>query len=245
MNTPVTARNTPSPSPVRTSTPRIARTAATILARSHDLEKNGGAEGSEEKRARSRSSPASPTPAASPPPGPAPLSLSCRRKERRRRAFARINPSLTLVNNGSVARDHLASERTFLAYVRTSVAFASMGVGEFPMCCFALCSYLTSCPFRVPALVQLLQLATTANDTKSALLRRYGTPVGALTIFLGLITLVVGTFAACSPSPLNFTHFIVFQDSSDISPSKKLSSMGQSPSHVSSSSSLGSSSRSS
>ena len=37
--------------------------------------------------------------------------------------------SLTLQNTGSVARDHLASERTFLAYVRTSLAFASAGVG--------------------------------------------------------------------------------------------------------------------
>jgi hypothetical protein len=38
-------------------------------------------------------------------------------------------PSITLVNEGSVARDHLASERTFLAYVRTSLAISSMGVG--------------------------------------------------------------------------------------------------------------------
>ena len=37
--------------------------------------------------------------------------------------------SLTLKNTGSVARDHLASERTFLAYVRTSLSFASAGVG--------------------------------------------------------------------------------------------------------------------
>jgi hypothetical protein len=40
------------------------------------------------------------------------------------------SPSLTLENCGSVARDHLASERTFLAYVRTSLAIASTGVGE-------------------------------------------------------------------------------------------------------------------
>ena len=37
---------------------------------------------------------------------------------------------LRLENSGSVARDHLASERTFLAYVRTSIAIASSGVGE-------------------------------------------------------------------------------------------------------------------
>ncbi|KAG6828828.1 hypothetical protein H0H92_006653 [Tricholoma furcatifolium] len=37
--------------------------------------------------------------------------------------------SLSLVNAGSVARDHLASERTFLAYVRTSLSIASAGVG--------------------------------------------------------------------------------------------------------------------
>ena len=40
-----------------------------------------------------------------------------------------LKPSLTLVNSGTVARDHLASERTFLAYVRTSLAVASTGVG--------------------------------------------------------------------------------------------------------------------
>ena len=37
---------------------------------------------------------------------------------------------LRLENSGSVARDHLASERTFLAYMRTSLAIASSGVGE-------------------------------------------------------------------------------------------------------------------
>jgi hypothetical protein len=43
----------------------------------------------------------------------------------------KTSPSLTLENTGSVARDHLASERTFLAYVRTSLAIASTGVGEY------------------------------------------------------------------------------------------------------------------
>lgn len=38
--------------------------------------------------------------------------------------------SLRLQNCGSVARDHLALERTFLAYMRTSLTVASAGVGE-------------------------------------------------------------------------------------------------------------------
>jgi hypothetical protein len=40
----------------------------------------------------------------------------------------KIGLKLVLKNQGSVARDHLASERTFLAYVRTSVAIASVGI---------------------------------------------------------------------------------------------------------------------
>ncbi|KAK7464884.1 hypothetical protein VKT23_006093 [Stygiomarasmius scandens] len=40
-----------------------------------------------------------------------------------------VSPSLTLENSGSVARDHLASERTWLAYVRTSLALSCAGVG--------------------------------------------------------------------------------------------------------------------
>lgn len=36
--------------------------------------------------------------------------------------------SVSLENRGSVARDHLALERTFLAWLRTSLAFASIGI---------------------------------------------------------------------------------------------------------------------
>ncbi|CDO74274.1 hypothetical protein BN946_scf184647.g3 [Trametes cinnabarina] len=74
---------------------------------------------------------------------------------------------LTLENSGSVARDHLASERTFLAYARTSLTIASTGV----------------------ALVQLFTLsaATTHKDTE-----RFARPLGAVMIILGLFTLAVG-----------------------------------------------------
>ena len=43
--------------------------------------------------------------------------------------LAQLNPAFVLQNSGSVARDHLASERTFLAYVRTSLTIATTGVG--------------------------------------------------------------------------------------------------------------------
>ena len=44
-----------------------------------------------------------------------------------------FSPSLVLENSGSVARDHLAAERTFLAYVRTSLGCAAAGVGSYPV----------------------------------------------------------------------------------------------------------------
>jgi len=53
---------------------------------------------------------------------------------------ATLKLSIVLENKGNVARDHLASERTYLAYVRTSLATASAGVGV----CFAVRSYSRS-----------------------------------------------------------------------------------------------------
>ena len=42
-----------------------------------------------------------------------------------------FSSSVILENTGSVARDHLASERTWLAYIRTSMTVAGMGVGTY------------------------------------------------------------------------------------------------------------------
>lgn len=71
-------------------------------------------------------------------PGSTTSSRSRKRKARRKSEkgeaeetglLGRFQPSLYLENAGSVARDHLASERTFLAYIRTSLLFATTGVG--------------------------------------------------------------------------------------------------------------------
>ncbi|EXJ83142.1 hypothetical protein A1O1_06761 [Capronia coronata CBS 617.96] len=53
------------------------------------------------------------------------------KKEKKPAWFKRLAEkygSVSLENKGSVARDHLALERTFLAWLRTSLAFASIGI---------------------------------------------------------------------------------------------------------------------
>lgn len=54
---------------------------------------------------------------------------SVRREPRWQKLLSEWGLLLTLENAGSVARDHLASERTFLAYARTSLTISSTGVG--------------------------------------------------------------------------------------------------------------------
>jgi len=70
---------------------------------------------------------------------------------------------LSLLNRGSVARDHLASERTFLAYVRTSLGIASSGVA-------------------------LMQFFNVGVKTKAI-----SQPLGATIIFMAIIVLSLGT----------------------------------------------------
>ncbi|KAF8635861.1 hypothetical protein AX15_000053 [Amanita polypyramis BW_CC] len=82
--------------------------------------------------------------------------------------------SLTLQNSGSVARDHLALERTFLAYLRTSLAIVTAGV----------------------ALVQLfISASATSDDSHMAAVQRLHISVralGASSIILGLVILITG-----------------------------------------------------
>ncbi|KXN88553.1 hypothetical protein AN958_07189 [Leucoagaricus sp. SymC.cos] len=95
--------------------------------------------------------------------------------ERKRKSKEGYQVSLILTNIGSVARDHLASERTFLAYVRTSLAMASAGV----------------------ALVQLFTVASNtgtwkAGSSEQQLIRRFATPLGSTMIALSFTLLLLG-----------------------------------------------------
>lgn len=98
--------------------------------------------------------------------------------------------SLTLQNTGSVARDHLASERTFLAYVRTSLSFASAGVGAF------LTTFGGDVPFGLiihSALVQLFRVSvSTASLNTRTSVTQYARPLGATLIGLGIAVLGMG-----------------------------------------------------
>ncbi|OTB07548.1 hypothetical protein M426DRAFT_317855 [Hypoxylon sp. CI-4A] len=80
--------------------------------------------------------------------------------------------SVELENKGSVARDHLALERTFLAWLRTSLSFASIGI----------------------AITQLFRLNTSIepDDPRFQTIRRIGKPLGATFIGISILILLLG-----------------------------------------------------
>ncbi|KAK6204990.1 uncharacterized protein RJT21DRAFT_111533 [Scheffersomyces amazonensis] len=91
--------------------------------------------------------------------------------------------SLSLENKASVARDHLANERTFLAWLRTSLSFITIGIGVTQL----LRLEDKSSSVSVNGAVLIL----TPDDT-SASIYKYGKPLGSIFIVLGIITLLFG-----------------------------------------------------
>ena len=88
-----------------------------------------------------------------------------------------FHPTLVLQNKGSVARDHLASERTFLAYVRTSLGMASAGIALVQLFTMAdLVSKSTGVP--LPAVNQKLQ--------------KFAAPLGLAAVAMSIIVLLIG-----------------------------------------------------
>ncbi|KAL1719114.1 hypothetical protein EV715DRAFT_290556 [Schizophyllum commune] len=87
--------------------------------------------------------------------------------------------TLTLENSGSVARDHLASERTFLAYTRTSLVIASTGVALVQL-------------FTISAETGASDPSSTTFTPTSPRLARWARPLGAATIAFGILVLAIG-----------------------------------------------------
>ncbi|THU83136.1 hypothetical protein K435DRAFT_690147, partial [Dendrothele bispora CBS 962.96] len=85
--------------------------------------------------------------------------------------------SLILENSGSVARDHLASERTFLAYVRMSLAIASTGVAIVEL--FTM-NRIDDNNYDGKALADNIQV--------------FAKPLGSVAVCFGISVLMIGTF---------------------------------------------------
>ncbi|RCH97611.1 hypothetical protein CU098_009154 [Rhizopus stolonifer] len=65
--------------------------------------------------------------------------------------FDRYSTSIYLENKGSVARDHLANERTYLAWLRTSLSTISVGIGITQL--FRLEKSMSKNPTREPSIL--------------------------------------------------------------------------------------------
>ncbi|KOC12712.1 hypothetical protein AFLA70_53g003801 [Aspergillus flavus AF70] len=106
--------------------------------------------------------------------------------------------SLELENKGSVARDHLALERTFLAWLRTSLAFASIGIAITQL--FRLNSSSSSTagadyssqalpPLLSPPFYDPTTIKVTATSER---LRSIGKPLGTTFIGVAILILLIG-----------------------------------------------------
>ena len=87
--------------------------------------------------------------------------------------------SVELENKGSVARDHLALERTFLAWLRTSLAFASIGIAVTQL-------------FRLNTTIEQRKGNIPIDDSTKPRLRHVGKPLGATFLGIAIVVLMIG-----------------------------------------------------
>lgn len=93
--------------------------------------------------------------------------------------------SIILENKASVARDHMANERTFLAWLRTSLSFISIGIGITQL--FRLEDKSTD--------VNINNTTIELNDDskqKGKSIIKYGKPLGSAFVSIGILTLLIG-----------------------------------------------------
>ncbi|PYH48377.1 uncharacterized protein BP01DRAFT_420876 [Aspergillus saccharolyticus JOP 1030-1] len=98
--------------------------------------------------------------------------------------------SLELENKGSVARDHLALERTFLAWLRTSLAFASIGIAVTQL--FRLNNTGNVTGVDSASQNSNIDPASIAIASASQRLRSIGKPLGTTFIGVAILILLVG-----------------------------------------------------
>lgn len=96
-----------------------------------------------------------------------------------RELYRRYSPSLTLENKGSIARDHLANERTYLAWLRSSLSLITVGVAITQLFRLQNTSSGMGTPTQpTPELIKVSEL---------------GRPLGGSFIALGILFLWLGT----------------------------------------------------